>query len=587
MTWRVWPDRDNSHKNLEQGRAAPAIKIQGARKESIEIARNRMLVAAALFSMGFLALGLRLIDLGFLQQIQETRFAGRASDDGIVSGRADILDRNGVILATNLMIHSLYADPKKILDAPEAAIKLARLFPDLDRAELLAKLTTPARFVWIKRKLTPEQMYEVNRLGLPGLDFQSEEQRIYPMGNLAAHAVGYVDIDGRGLSGVERYFDQRLRDPGPAAKPLRLALDMRVQQALRSALQSSMADFQAIGAVGLVMNVHTGEVVSMVSLPDFDPAAPGAATPDQIFNRTVQGVYEMGSGLKVFTIAMGLESGTVTTSDGYDATNPIHIARFTIEDDHPKRRWLTIPEIFIYSSNIGSAKLALDVGTSYQRKFLGRAGLLQKSPIELREAAEPLVPNPWNEINTMTIAFGHGLAITPLQLVSGVAKIVNGGRLTPATMLAHNDEAGKAGQNSPGDKAEDRIVSEKTSMIMRRLLRLVVEQGTGEKADVPGYLVGGKTGTAEKSGVGGYRRKALLSSFMGVFPMDDPQYIVMAMLDEPKGTAKTFNFATGGWTAAPAVAQVIARIGPLLGVEPRDERLAENYQNSLYMPVGR
>lgn len=578
MTWRKGPDRDDTQNNLGQDRATPAIKIQGARKESIEIARNRMLIAASLFTIGFIALGLRLIDLGFLQQTEETRVAGRPGDDEIVSGRADIVDRNGVILATNLTIHSLYADPKKILDANEAATKLANLFPDLNRKEMLAKFTTPARFVWVKRKLTPEQMYDVNRLGLPGLYFQSEEQRVYPMGNLAAHAVGYVDIDGKGLAGIERYYDQRLRDPGHTAKPLRLAIDVRVQQAMRSALAAAVENFQAIGAVGLVVNVHTGEVVSMVSLPDFDPANPGAATPDQIFNRPVQGVYEMGSVLKIFTIAMGLESGTATVNSSYDATNPIHIGRFTIKDDHAKRRWLTIPEIFIYSSNIGSAKLAVDVGGDYQRKFLAKAGLLQKSSIELREVAEPLVPRAWPEVTTMTVAFGHGLAVTPIQLVSGVADIVNGGHLNPATMLAHT---------GPEVDNTNRIISQKTSETVRRLMRLVVQDGTGEKADVPGYLVGGKTGTAEKSAVGGYRRHALLSSFMGAFPMDDPQYIVMAMLDEPKGTAKTFNYATGGWTAAPAVAQVIARIGPMLGVAPRDERVAENYQNSLLLPTGR
>jgi cell division protein FtsI (penicillin-binding protein 3) len=453
---------------------------------------------------------------------------------------------------------------------------------------MLTKLSSNARFVWIKRKLTPEQMYEVNRLGIPGLDFQAEEERIYPMGRLAAHAVGYVDIDGKGLSGIERFFDQRLRDPGHTAKPLRLALDVRVQQAMRSALLSAVEDFQAIGAVGLVMNVNTGEVVSMVSLPDFDPNEPGTSSPETMFNRTVQGVYEMGSGLKVFTIAMGLESGTVTTKDGYDATNPIHIARFTIKDDHPQRRWLSIPEIFIYSSNIGAAKLALDVGTDYQRKFLGSVGLLHKSPIELREAAEPLVPNPWHEINTMTVAFGHGLAISPVQLVSGVAAVVNGGHLIPATLLAHNENgAYTTRMGSQYNAKEPRIVSDQTSETMRKLLRLVVQEGTGEKADVPGYLVGGKTGTAEKAAAGGYHHHALLSSFMGVFPMDKPQYVVMAMLDEPKATAKTFGYATGGWTAAPAVARVIARIGPMLGVEPRDQKVAEDFQSTLYIPTGR
>lgn len=580
MTWRQQPDRDITNQDLGQGRATPAIRIQGARKESIEVARNRMMIAAALFGVGFLALAIRLVDLGFLQQIQETRVAGRPGDDEIVSGRADITDRNGVILATNLLTHSLYADPKRVLDANEAATKLVELFPELRRSEVKAKLSSNARFVWIKRKLTPAQMYEVNKIGIPGLAFQSEEQRVYPQGRLVAHAVGYVDIDGKGLAGVEHYFDQRLRDPGHTAKPMRLAIDVRVQHALRDALGSAVETFQAIGAAGLVLDVHTGEVLAMVSLPDYDPNDAHGSSADAAFNRPVQGVYEMGSGLKVFTIAMGLESGVANMQSEYDATNPIHIARFTIKDDHPKRRWLTVPEIFMYSSNIGSAKLALDVGTDYQKMFLGSAGLLRKSPIELSEAGDPLVPRTWKDIATMTVAFGHGLAISPLQLANGVAAIVNGGRLVPATLLAHDKDDSQ-------NPAIAKVVSPKTSAQMNKLLRLVVEGGTGAKADVPGYLVGGKTGTAEKSAAGGYRRQALLSSFLGVFPMDNPRYIVLAMLDEPKGTAETFRFATGGWTAAPAVAQVISRIGPMLGVEPRDEKVAEAFQADLLIPTGR
>ncbi len=566
------------------------VRIEGHAKENIEVARNRLLAAAALFGAGFLVLALRLVDLGFLQQVQETQVARSAGDGQIVSGRADIVDRNGVILATTLTTHSLYADPKRVLDPQEAADKLLTVFPDLNKGDLVARLGSASRFAWIKRKLTPDQMWQANRLGIPGLYFQSEEQRIYPQGRLAAHAVGYVDIDGKGLGGIEHYFDDRLRDPLNSGDPLGMSLDVRVQHALRDSLSKSINTFQAVGGAGLVLDVQTGEILAMVSLPDFDPNNPGGASEDEIFNRPVQGVYEMGSGLKIFTIAMGLESGVATINDGYDATDPIRIARFTINDDHPKKRWLSIPEIFIYSSNIGSVKLALDVGTDYQRQFLDKAGLLTRSPIELKEAGDPLVPSPWREINTMTIAFGHGLAISPLQLVSGVAAVVNGGRLVPATLM--NKNAGDNGavvqkiSRTSGPDPE-RLVSPRNSEMMRKLLRLVVEAGTGNKADVPGYRVGGKTGTAEKSSAHGYRRKALISSFLGVFPMDDPRYVVLAMLDEPKGTAATFNFASGGWTAAPVVAEVITRIGPILGVSPRQDDADDEIRNALLVPATR
>ncbi|MFQ5939754.1 MAG: peptidoglycan D,D-transpeptidase FtsI family protein, partial [Alphaproteobacteria bacterium] len=384
-------------------------------------------------------------------------------------------------------------------------------------------------------------------------------RRVYPQGRLVAHVVGFTDIDGHGLAGMERTFEAELRQA--AVGPLALAIDMRFQQVLREELARSMAEFQAVGAAGVVLDARSGEVLAMVSLPDFDPHRP-PNEPEARFNRASLGVYEMGSVFKVFTTAIALDSGVVRLTDGYDATRPIRVQRYLIRDFHPKKRWLTVPEIFVYSSNIGAAKMALDVGTDRQRAFLGKLGLLQPSALELLEVASPIVPFPWREINTMTIGFGHGLAVSPVQLAAAFAAIVNGGIMRPPTLLARENRPPPAGR---------RVISPKTSAWMRQLLRLVVTHGTGRKAAAAGYLVGGKTGTGEKAGPGGYRRRALLSSFAAAFPIHAPRYVVLAMLDEPKGTPETFGYATGGWTAAPTAGRIIARLGPLAGIRPLDD----------------
>jgi cell division protein FtsI (penicillin-binding protein 3) len=346
------------------------------------------------------------------------------------------------------------------------------------------------------------------------------------------------------------------------ASRLPLTLDLRVQHAMRAELARAMGRFSAIGAAGIVMDVTNGEVLALVSLPDFDPNDATAIDDRARFNRATLGVYEMGSTFKIFTTAMALDSGKVTLNGGYDATKPIRIARFVIRDFHAKRRWLSVPEIFMYSSNIGTVKMALDVGIAEQRAFMGRLGLLRASPVELSEVGQPLVPAKWREVNAMTISFGHGLAVSPMQLAGGVAAIVNGGVLYPPTLRKR-----PAGEPLVGV----RVISERTSEQMRRLMRLVVSKGTGRKAAAKGYLVGGKTGTSEKVVGRRYRAKALMSSFVGAFPMTAPRYVVFAMLDEPTGTLETQNYATGGWVAAPVVGAVISRIGPLLGVRPIDE----------------
>ncbi|MBT3401821.1 MAG: penicillin-binding protein 2 [Rhodospirillaceae bacterium] len=378
---------------------------------------------------------------------------------------------------------------------------------------------------------------------------------------LAAHVVGFTGIDHEGLAGIEKGLDESL----VAGNDVALSIDIRVQHALRAELMASVEEFQAIGAAAIVMDAHSGEILGMVSLPDFDPGAMKQVAADRLFNRATLGVYEMGSTFKAFTTAAALESGTANLNDTYDASKPLRVARFTINDDHAKNRWLSVAEIFQYSSNIGSARMALDMGTERQQQFLKSLGLLDRPSLEIPEVGAPMVPRPWREISTMTIAYGHGIAVSPLQMVRAYGVVVNGGHDVTPTLLAR----------SAADRAAPkRILSEHTSQTMRALLGLVVDEGTGRQAQAEGYLVGGKTGTAEKAGAGGYRRKALLSSFVAAFPINDPRYVVFVALDEPQGTERTFNFASAGWTAAPTASRVVSRIAPLLGVAPTTTKSA-------------
>lgn len=535
---------------------AKRIQVEGVRKQALEMGRSRLVVAGTLIMMAFVAISLRLVDLMVMGGPVEPQIASGKLAIRAASTRADIIDRNGILVATSLPTASLYADPVLVADAESATEQLATVLSGLNRTEVFARLTSKRRFVWLKRNLTPDEQYAINRLGIPGLSFQREERRVYPHGALMSHVVGLTDTDGRGIAGVERFFDGVL-DGGE--QPLRLSLDVRVQSLMRDELMRTMEEFNAIGAAGIIMDANTGEVLSMVSLPDFDPNVPGVADFDSIFNRAAKGVYEMGSTFKLFTAAMALDIGTVGLEDGYDASEPIKVARFTISDYHGKNRWLSVPEILIYSSNIGSAKMAMDVGTERQKQYMGEFGLLHPADIELPEVGTPLLPSPWRDVNTMTISYGHGIAVSPLQLTSGVATLVNGGMRHRATLLSI-----PAGAAIPGE----RVLSRETSIKMRALMRLVVSRGTGKNAEAEGYLVGGKTGTADKQVAGKYSRNSRIASFIGAFPITDPRYVVLVVVDEPKGIERTMNFATGGWVAAPAVSAIISHMGPLLGIAP-------------------
>lgn len=535
--------------------AAKRRHIEGIRKQALETSRSRLLLTGMVFAVAFAVIAGRLVDLTVLSGGGEPRIASLTTDRGATSGRANIVDRNGIILAASLPTVSLSADPTQIIDVNEAADGLSGVFPDIAREEIASRLGAKGRFVWLARNLAPKQHQDVIRLGIPGVQFHRGERRVYPHGRLVSHVLGVTDVDGHGIAGVESHFDQNLRSGG---EPLRLSLDLRVQSILREELAAAMAEFKATGATGLVMDVRTGEVISMVSLPDFNPNHPGDMAGEAAFNRAAKGVYEMGSVFKLFTVAMALDSGAISMSGGYDASKPIRTARFTIKDYYAKNRWLSVPEIILHSSNIGAAKMAVDVGAPAQRAYLDRFGLLEPADLELPEVGTPLTPSVWRPINTMTISYGYGISVSPVQVIAGVSTLVNGGVYLSPTLLKQ--------QGAP--RVGKRAVTAETSANMRRLMRLVVSQGTGRKANIRGYLIGGKTGTAEKIVRRGYSKSAKIVSFVGAFPMDAPRYAILAIVDEPVGNERNFNYATGGWVAAPVVGKVVERMGPLVGIAP-------------------
>lgn len=519
--------------------------------------RRRIVFTLALLGFFFMAVSGRLLELAWMGD--RVAAGGAGIHISPMAQRPDIVDRNGRVLATDIMMASLFADARQVQNRQEAAAQIVALFPDLDEATTLERLESGRAFVWLKRDLTPKQQYAVHNLGIPGLGFRRDHKRVYPNGRAAAHVLGLVNLDNRGTAGIERYIDTL----GPADertgdKPVTLSIDLGVQYALTDELTRAMDEFSAKAAIGVVLDVRSGEVMAMSSLPDFDPNDPPDSSDTRLFNRAALGVYEMGSTFKAFTIAAALDSGRVTLAKQYDARQPIKIARFTIDDYHAERRWLTVPEIFMYSSNIGSAKMALDIGTEIHHAFIQRVGLLDRVDIELPESGTPLAPSPWREISTMTIAYGHGLSVTPLQMVAAGAMLVNGGYAVKPTFIARKGDV----------PLGERVISDDTSRAMRALMRLVVEKGTGSRADVDGYPVIGKTGTAEKAKGGSYARRSLLTSFLSAFPANDPRFMMLVLLDEPQGTKETYGFATAGWNAAPVTARVIRRIAPILGVQP-------------------
>lgn len=521
----------------------------------LEKAHKRLGFMAFVFLVFYALIIGRLFDVMVLNPDQGRKDAPRPP---IPSMRADITDRNGELLATSLMTASLSADPALILNEKETLQKLKTVFPDLDTKKLSKEFHSGTRFVWINRSLTPKQQVEINNLGLPGLNFESEDRRVYPKGNLTAHLIGFNDIDHNGIAGLELEYNKLLKGTD---KPLQLSIDVRLQSVMHDALEEAVAKFSALGAGGLMLDVHTGEILAMVSLPDFNPANAGEAPDTTRFNRVTLGTYEMGSTFKTFTIAQALDKGLISLADHFNCVDPIRIGRFTIKDFDRETRWLNVPEIYLHSSNIGAVHISEKIGPAAQKEFMKKIGMLDPSPIELPEVGRPLFPAEWSQISMMTIAFGHGIAVSAMQLASATAAMINGGYLIKPTLLK--------GDGAPAHGAQ--VISENTSNKIRMIMRSVVTDGTGKSAAVPGYVVGGKTGTAEKKLGKGYNKKANLSSFIAAFPIQDPKYLVYVMIDEPKAIKETYGFTTGGWTAAPAVAKIISQSAPLLHLMPYDE----------------
>jgi cell division protein FtsI (penicillin-binding protein 3) len=521
----------------------------------VRLARARLRIVAAVFAMALVGLGARMVDLALPA-------AGQAVAAAVAAPvtrprRADIVDRNGILLATDYPKASVFADPAEVIDPAAAARQLARVLDGVDEATLRAKLSLERRFIWLKRHITDAEQRAVIHLGLPGIRFRTELHRVYPQRGLTAHIVGYVGVENQGLAGIERGFEDRLVGD---SRPLPLTIDLGVQEVVRSELAAAVSRFKAKGGSGIVLDVATGEIVGMVSLPDFDPNWYQQATVAQRFNRNSQGAYELGSLFKVFTLAMALDAGIVSMTDAFDASRRLEIGRYRIDDFHAHRRWLSVPEIMAFSSNIGAAKMADALGGDAQRAYFERFGLLDQHPIGLPEVGHPMVPDPWRPINTVTAAYGHGIAVSPLQVVDAVAGALCGEPLSSAHLIA---------EGSPSERTTPPVSAE-TAAKLRWLMWLTVAEGTGTQAAVPGYLIGGKTGSADKAGRGGYGGGGIMASFVGAFPIDRPRYLVLVTLDEPKGDADTYYQATGGWTAASAVGRIISRIGPLVGLPPAD-----------------
>ncbi|MBN9024570.1 MULTISPECIES: peptidoglycan D,D-transpeptidase FtsI family protein [Kaistia] len=545
------------------------VALKGASKARHDQTRSRIALTMVAFMLVYGVIGGRLVMLGMSDQAGSA--ARGSAAQAVATARPNIVDRNGEILATDIKTASLFAEPNKIVDPDEATELITSVLPDLDAAQLRKKLSTQAGFVWVKREITPKQQSEIHNLGIPGVGFLTENRRFYPGGPAAAHIVGLVNIDNQGIAGIEKAIDERglgdLHGAGFAMKgadmqPVKLSIDMRVQHILRDELVGAMQRYQSVAAMGVILNAKTGEVMAMASLPDFDPNTPTDANKPDRLNRLTAGTFELGSVFKSFTFAMALDSGRVKMTDSIDARFPIHVGRNVIRDFHAKARFLTVPEIFQYSSNIGTAKMALAVGQEEQQAYLKKFGLSTRLKTDLPEVATPQVPKRWSQATQLTVSFGHGIAITPMQAAVADAALVNGGHLLTPTFFPRTQEEAMADSTQ--------MVSKKTSDEMRWLFRFNAVKGSGRNADVPGYVVGGKTGTAEKIANGRYVEGHYLNSFLSAFPMDDPEYVMLISIDDPK-PEKPGLPALAAWNAANVSSNVIRRAAAILGVQPRSE----------------
>ncbi|WP_439496548.1 peptidoglycan D,D-transpeptidase FtsI family protein [Bosea sp. (in: a-proteobacteria)] len=559
----------------EQGQeAAPSSRLAFLRdvfRMSGEKSQPRVGLVILGFSALFIAITGRLVMLATLPNEQVG--LRRATSNAISAARPDIVDRNGVVLATDVRSVSVFAEPRNIIDKDEATELLTAVLPDLNAKELRDKLGTRKGFVWVKREITPRQQQEVHRLGIPGVGFVPENKRVYPNGPAAAHVLGFANIDNVGIAGIEKYIDsQGLQDLNGAGlatqasdlKPVVLSIDLRVQHLLRDELIKGMEKYRALAAAGAIMDVNTGEMIAAASLPDYDPSNPVDAQEKDRINRINVGVYEMGSTFKALTVAMALDSGKANINSTYStAGGMMRFGRQVIREYHGTGRTLTVPEVFVHSSNMGSVKMALSVGVEGHKAFLRKMAQLDRMRTELPESAEPILPPRWGELNTATIAFGHGLAVAPIQALAAVGALVNGGKLmTPTYIKRAPDDA---------ERASVRVIKPETSEAMRYIMRLNGERGSARKADVPGYFVGGKTGTAEKVINGRYAKNKNFTTFMAIVPADKPRYLFLAIYDEPKGYAESGGYSTAAWNAGVTTGKLVERAAPILGLPPRFE----------------
>ena len=551
------------------------IRHEQMRDASRQRAEGRLLVLGVFFFCAFTVVGAR---MGVMATTDPTEPRAAAPGSVISATRADIVDRNGNLLATNFETHALYAQPHHMIDPQGAVKKLMAVFPDLNEERLLRDFTGKRKFLWIKKKISPEQMQAVHDIGEPGLLFAPRDMRLYPNGSLAAHIMGGASY-GRegvhaaeviGVAGAEKYFDDYLRDPANGNKPLELSIDMTVQAASERILYGGMKLMNAKGATSVLMDVHTGEVISAVSLPSFDPndrphaAVTGNASDSPLFNRSVQGVYELGSVFKIFTAAQAIDLGIATADTVIDTSGPMKVGGFRIGEFHGKNYGKqTVTGIIVHSSNRGTGRLALEIGAERQQEFLKNLGFFEPTPFEIVEASggKPLLPQRWQELSTVTVSYGHGLSSSPMHLAAGYSAIANGGHKVTPTL-----------RKQSGPVVGPRVMSERAAADARAMLRAVVTEGTASFAEVPGYQIGGKTGTADKPGPrGGYLEDTVIATFASMFPAHDPKYVLIVTLDEPVETSGDKPRRTAGWTAVPVAAEMVRRVAPLLGLRPTVE----------------
>ena len=532
------------------------------------IARLRIQIVAVGFALVFLLISVRLLVVASSEYVNYHKINNNAAHH-----RFDITDRNNNLLAVNLPGASLYANPRKILD-PELAIKnLLTIIPGLNTTKLLSKLKSDKNFVWIKRDIAPQEHEKIYNLGMPGFGFEREQKRIYTYGNLLSHIIGYVGRDLKGLAGIEKYFEKFLtaqpeqEDRSSWGSALNLSIDVRVQNILSEEIDKVMKKFSAKGAAGIIVDPNNGEILALVSKPDFDPHHPGKASDKQLFNMATQGVYEMGSGMKSLTMAIGIDTNATSMQDAYDLSY-MKVSGFQVKDYHPLKGWHSVPNIFLKSSNIGVSQIMLEIGSTHLANYLCQLGLLDQVKIELPERARPLFPSSlrWNDLSLTTMSYGYGISVSPLHFMQAMIPVVNGGIMYPLTLI-------KRDASKP--LVAERVFKEETSIAMRQLMRLVVSKGTGSKAEIKGYYVGGKTGTANIAHAGKYDKNRRISSFFGIIPASNPRYMIYVVYNEPQGIKETYGFAGGGWTATPTVGAVFERMIALYGMEKLEENSPE------------